>query len=85
MSNFLPEPGGVSDWWDGIIVSTSKEVQKRRSGRLVYALRNIWKERNMRFFSRTCMTQLEVAMLALEDIKQRHVAFGGAMPTVGVG
>lgn len=57
----------------------------RRSGRLIYALWSIQKERNMRTFTGSRIMHYEVAMLAFDDIKQRESAFGVDVPTVGVG
>lgn len=52
---------------------------------LIYAIWNIWKERNRRIFNGTCLTHFEVAALGLEDIKQRDMAFGRDHDTEGIG
>ena len=59
----LPNPGGVSDWWDGMLSVESKESRPR------HTIWNLWKERNRRIFNGTRLSHLEVAPLAFEDIK----------------
>ena len=85
ISGFLPEPGIVSDWWDKMLVDEPSQVRKRRSGRIIYTIWAIWKERNRRVFTGQRMTHREVALLAFENIKQRDMAFVGALPSVGIG
>ena len=82
---FLPEPGIVSDWWDKMLVDEPSQVRKRRSGRIIYTIWAIWKERNRRVFTGQRTTHREVALLAFENIKQRDMAFVGALPSVGIG
>lgn len=63
----------------------SKQAKQQHSGRLLYTLWNIWKERNRRIFKGTQMTYIKVAMLALEDIRQREHALGVPQPAEGIG
>lgn len=60
-----------------MLSQSSREEKCQHSGHLLYTLWDIWKERNMHIFKGTRMTYIEVAMLALEDIKQKEMAFGG--------
>ena len=85
ISGFLPEPGNVSDWWDKTLNSQSKQVRKRRSGRIIYTIWSIWKERNRRVFTGQKLTHREVAALALDAINQCDLAFAGNLPTAGIG
>lgn len=38
---------GVSDWWETMIEAPPKEFQRHRSGRPLYTIWNIWKERTV--------------------------------------
>lgn len=84
MPNFLPEPGDILIWRDKLIANESKEACKRRSGRLIYTIWNIWKRGNKRVFTGRRMTHREVAMLAYEAIKQCQMAFSSAVPAVSI-
>ena len=75
----------MSDWWDKTLNSQSKQVRKRRSGRIIYTIWSIWKERNRRVFTRQSLTHREVAALALYAIIQRDLAFAGNLPTADIG
>jgi hypothetical protein len=72
----------VNDWWDAMLVGADKKTKRSRSGRLLYVIWNVWKERNKRIFQGVRMTYLEVAHIAHEDIRQRALAFGVATPVV---
>jgi hypothetical protein len=72
----------VNEWWDAILVGTDKKTKRSRSGRLLYVLWNVWKERNRRIFQGVRKTYMEVAHIAHEDIRQRAFAFGVATPVV---
>ena len=75
----------ISYWWDLLINLLSKEDKRRRSGRFLYTIWNIWKERNRHIFNGTRLTHLEVAAIAFDDIKQRTLAFGRAQVAAGIG
>ena len=81
----IPPPMGVSDWWDRLICPLSKDERRRRSGHFLYTIWNIWKERNRRIFIGTRLTHLEVAAIALDDIRMRACAFGRAQVETGIG
>ena len=81
----LPPSMGISDWWDSLTTNLPKNDRRRRSGRFLYTIWNIWKERNRRIFNGTRLTHLEVAAIAFEDIKQRSRAFGRAHVATGIG
>ena len=81
----IPPPMGVSDWWDRFICPLSKDERRRRSGHFLYTIWNIWKERNRRIFIGTRLTHLEVAAIALDDIRIRACAFGRAQVATGIG
>ncbi|KAF7010740.1 hypothetical protein CFC21_025114 [Triticum aestivum] len=76
---------GISDWWDSLTTNLPKNDRRRQSGRFLYTIWNIWKERNRRIFNGTRLTHLEVAAIAFEDIKQRSLAFGRAQVAAGIG
>ena len=60
----------VDTAWCKTISSTTSIRARERSGRIIYVMWNVWKERNMRIFSVMRQTYLEVAFLALEEFRQ---------------
>jgi hypothetical protein len=52
-----------------MLVGVDKRVKHSRSGRLLYVIWNVWKERNRRIFQGVRLTYLEVAHIAHEDIR----------------
>ncbi|KAK1626619.1 hypothetical protein QYE76_000934 [Lolium multiflorum] len=71
----------LNAWWDYIIEGKSVSDRRRLSGRFLYVLWNAWKERNRRIFTCHCLTYIEVASIAREDIAQRNRAFTPARVT----
>jgi hypothetical protein len=65
-----------------MLVGAGKKTKRCRNGGLLYVIWNVWKEQNKRIFQGVCMTYLEVAHIAHEDIRQRVLAFGVATPVV---
>jgi hypothetical protein len=65
----------ISDWWDDMLTGKPRKEQRRISGRFLYVVWNVWKERNRRIFTGLRLTYPEVADLAREDIAQRERAF----------
>jgi hypothetical protein len=65
-----------------MLVGADKKTMRSRSGRLLYVIWNVWKERNRRIFQGVRKTYMEVAHIAHEDIRQRALAFGVATPVV---
>jgi hypothetical protein len=63
-----------------MLVGADKKTKRSRSGRLLYVIWNIWKERNRRIFQGVRKTYMEVAHIAHEDIMQCALAFGVATP-----
>jgi hypothetical protein len=61
-----------------MLAGADKKTKRSRSGRLLYILLNVWKERNRRIFQGVRKTYMEVARIAHEDIQQRALAFGVA-------
>jgi hypothetical protein len=72
----------LNDWWEAMLVGVDKRVKRSRSGRLLYVIWNVWKERNRRIFQGIRLTFLEVAYIAHEDIRQRALAFREVTPVV---
>jgi hypothetical protein len=58
----------LNKWWDAMLVGADKSTKKAQSGKLLYVIWNVWKERNRRIFQGTRLTYAEVAHLANEDI-----------------
>jgi hypothetical protein len=65
-----------------MMAGADKKTKRSRSGRLLYVIWNIWKERNKRIFQGIRRTYVEVAYIAHEDIRQHALAFGVATPVV---
>jgi hypothetical protein len=66
-----------------MLVGADKKTKRSRSGRLLYVIWNVWKERwNRRIFQGVRKTYMEVAHIAHEDIRQRALEFGVAAPVV---
>jgi hypothetical protein len=65
-----------------MLVGADKKTKRSRSGRLLYVIWNVWKERNRRIFQGVRKTYMEVAHIAHEDIRQCALAFGVATPVV---
>jgi hypothetical protein len=65
-----------------MLVGADKKTKCSHSGRLLYVIWNVWKERNRRIFQGVRKTYMEVAHIAHEDIRQRALAFGVATPVV---
>jgi hypothetical protein len=66
-----------------MIAGKTRDEKRRISGRFLYVLWNVWKERNRRIFTGLRLTYPEVADIAREDISQRQRAFasfGSAIP-----
>jgi hypothetical protein len=63
----------MTEWWDNILWG-AKEGYRHISGRLLYVIWNTWKKMNMRIFTTKCLTFVEVASIAREDILQRVCA-----------
>jgi hypothetical protein len=61
-----------------MLADADKNTKRSHSGRLLYVIRNIWKERNRRIFQGVRKTYMEVAHIAHEDIWQCALAFGVA-------
>jgi hypothetical protein len=40
----------LNDWWEAMLVGVDKRVKHSHSGKLLYVIWNIWKERNRRSF-----------------------------------
>jgi hypothetical protein len=40
----------LNDWWEAMLVGVDKRVKRSQSGRLLYVIWNVWKERNRRIF-----------------------------------
>jgi hypothetical protein len=72
----------LNDWWEAMLVGVDKRVKRSRSGRLLYVIWNVWKERNRRIFQGVRLTYLEVAHITHEDIRQRNLAFMEVTPVV---
>jgi hypothetical protein len=72
----------LNDWWEAMLVGVDKRVKRSRSGRLLYVIWNVWKERNRRIFQGVRLTYLEVAHITHEDIRQRDLAFREVTPVV---
>jgi hypothetical protein len=72
----------ISEWWDDMTNGKTKKERCRFSGRLLYALWNVWKERNRRVFTGQRLTYLEVASIARDDIRQRGNAFTSYGPAI---
>jgi hypothetical protein len=72
----------LDDWWEAMLVGTDKKGKRSRSGRLLYVIWNVWKERNKRIFQGVRLTYLEVAHIAHEDIRQRALAFRVVPPVM---
>lgn len=81
----MPPDMGISEWWDSFISPLSNVDRRRRSGRFLYTIWNIWKERNRRIFNGIRLTHLEVDALAFDDIRQRALAYGTAQLATGIG
>jgi hypothetical protein len=65
-----------------MLVGADKKTKRSRSGRLLYVIWNVWKERKRRIFQGVRKTYMEVAHIPHEDIRQRALAFGVATPVV---
>jgi hypothetical protein len=65
-----------------MLVGADKKVKRSRSGRLLYVIWNVWKERNRRKFQGVRLTYLEVVHITHENIHQRAFAFGIVTPVV---
>jgi hypothetical protein len=68
----------MAKWWEEEASKVPKQDRKRFNGILIYIVWNMWKERNRRIFESTHMTAQQVALLAKEDIMQRHKAMNVA-------
>jgi hypothetical protein len=55
-------------WCRKMLVGADKSTKKAQSGKLLYVIWNVWKDRNRRIFQGTHLTYAEVAHLANEDI-----------------
>jgi hypothetical protein len=71
-----------SDWWEDLIAGNSRQTRRLTSGRLLYVLWNVWKERNRRIFTGHRLTYVDVASMAREDIRQRERAFANCRPAI---
>jgi hypothetical protein len=49
----------LNDWWDAMLAEADKKTKRSRSGRLLYVIWNVWKERNRRIFQGICRTYVE--------------------------
>jgi hypothetical protein len=65
-----------------MLVGANKKAKRSRSGRLLYVIWNVWKERNRRNFQGVRFTYLEVVHITYENIRQRALAFEIVTPVV---
>jgi hypothetical protein len=60
----------IDCWWNAFTSDCTRKMAKERSGRIIYVMWNVWKERNRRIFNATSLSYLEVAHLAFEELTQ---------------
>jgi hypothetical protein len=72
----------INDSWEAMLVGVDKKTRRSCSGRLIYVIWNVWKERNRIIFQGVRLTYLEVSHIAHEDIRQWALAFGLVTPVV---